>query len=70
MTIQLKGDWESRRVWLFDNEIFPGESQNIRNHSPEGFNWGYSGSGPAQLALAICIELFGPNKAREIYQDL
>lgn len=23
------------------------------NHSPNGFEWGYEGSGPAQLALAI-----------------
>ena len=29
------------------------------NHSPTGFEWGYGGSGPAQLALAIladCLE--------------
>lgn len=31
-------------------------SQRIRNHSPEGFNWGYYGSGPAQLALAILLD--------------
>lgn len=28
-------------------------SQQIYNHSPDGFNWGYLGSGPAQLSLAI-----------------
>jgi len=27
---------------------------DLFNHSPTGFEWGYSGSGPAQLALAIC----------------
>ena len=26
---------------------------DLRNHSPTGFEWGYEGSGPAQLALAI-----------------
>ena len=26
---------------------------DLVNHSPDGFEWGYSGSGPAQLALAI-----------------
>lgn len=26
---------------------------DLQNHSPDGFEWGYSGSGPAQLALAI-----------------
>ena len=25
-------------------------------HSPSGFNWGYYGSGPAQLALAILAD--------------
>lgn len=26
---------------------------DLANHSPDGFEWGYNGSGPAQLALAI-----------------
>ena len=26
---------------------------DLRNHSPTGFEYGYGGSGPAQLALAI-----------------
>lgn len=26
---------------------------DLANHSPTGFDWGYAGSGPAQLALAI-----------------
>src|SRR5262245_12952424 len=32
--------------------------QEIRNHSPTGFSWGYDGSGPAQLALAILADHF------------
>lgn len=31
-------------------------SCKVFNHSPDGFNWGYGGSGPAQLALAILLE--------------
>jgi hypothetical protein len=31
----------------------------VRNHSPTGFGWGYGGSGPAQLALALLIEATG-----------
>jgi hypothetical protein len=34
----------------------PARSQKIVNHSPDGFSWGYSGSGPSQLALAILLE--------------
>jgi hypothetical protein len=29
---------------------------DVRNHSPDGFEWGYGGSGPAQLALAILLD--------------
>ena len=32
---------------------------DLRNHSPTGFSWGYGGSGPAQLALAICADVYG-----------
>lgn len=29
---------------------------DLANHSPEGFEWGNGGSGPAQLALAILAD--------------
>lgn len=29
---------------------------DLRRHSPTGFECGYAGSGPAQLALAICAD--------------
>lgn len=31
---------------------------DLRNHSPTGFEWGYCGSGPTQLALAILADHF------------
>ena len=34
-------------------------SLEIANHSPDGFNWGYDGSGAAQLALAFCMRCQG-----------
>lgn len=30
-----------------------------RHHSPGGFAWGYSGSGPADLAMALCAVALG-----------
>ena len=30
---------------------------DLDNHSPTGFEWGYGGSGPAQLALAILADV-------------
>lgn len=42
---------------------------DIRNHSPSGFAWGYGGSGPAQLALAIlCDALEDDQRAEHLYQ--
>lgn len=32
---------------------------HIPHHSPTGFEWGYGGSGPADLALAILADYFG-----------
>lgn len=47
----------------------PGPSQKIRNHSPDGFQWGYGGSGPSQLALALVLDLGVADWAAEvIYQ--
>lgn len=69
ITFQLKGEATSRRVWLNGRELHPARSQKIRNHSPDGFAWGYGGSGPAQLALAVLIELIGPTKAQAHYQQ-
>jgi hypothetical protein len=32
---------------------------DVRNHSPTGFEWGYGGSGPAQLSLALLLDALG-----------
>lgn len=32
---------------------------DLANHSPTGFEWGYSGSGPRQLALALLAHSTG-----------
>jgi hypothetical protein len=32
---------------------------DLFNHSPAGFSWGYGGSGPAQLALALLADALG-----------
>jgi hypothetical protein len=52
------------------NVLSPKKSQALVNHSPNGFNWGYSGSGPAQLALALILHATGETYlARRYYQD-
>jgi hypothetical protein len=34
----------------------------VANHSPTGFEWGYAGSGPAQLALALLCDVLGDDE--------
>lgn len=44
---------------------------DLRNHSPSGFEWGYGGSGPAQLALALAADVLGDDDAAlDVYQRL
>ena len=41
---------------------------DLRNHSPAGFSWGYYGSGPAQLALALLADAISEDFALKNYQ--
>jgi hypothetical protein len=41
-------------------------SLKIRNHSPTGFSWGYLGSGPSQLALALLLDAMDAQTVDEI----
>lgn len=42
---------------------------DLVNHSPTGFSWGYLGSGPAQLALALLADILGDDQeALRLYQ--
>jgi hypothetical protein len=62
----LKGIASTRDVYLDGIWLDPQPSQKYHNHSPDGINWGFGGSGPAQLALAIMIEITGKPDG---YQD-
>jgi len=43
--------------------------EHLVHHSPDGFNWGYGGSGPADLARSIIADVTGDeNPHPAIYQ--
>lgn len=43
---------------------------DLRDHSPTGLEWGYHGSGPSQLALALLADATGDDAyACDRYQD-
>jgi hypothetical protein len=63
MKIRLRGQLNTGKVWL-NGELLPLEpSLRLRNHSPTGFSWGYTGSGPSQLALAVMLAVYGEERA-------
>lgn len=55
--------WTEPQVSVWEGEdskpLDPKPSQTLCNHSPDGFEWGYAGSGPAQLALAMLLDYTG-----------
>src|SRR6516165_8748734 len=43
--------------------------RDLINHSPSGFEWGYGGSGPAQLALAILANCLHDDGAALVFHQ-
>jgi len=64
----LKGNYSRRQIMLDNKELKPERSQMVFNHSPDGFSWGYDGSGPAKLALAVMLEFVDKSIALKLYQ--
>ena len=58
-------------VVTVDGQVLtPARSQQVMNHSPDGFAWGYAGSGPAQLALAILLAAgLSDDRAVRLHQE-
>lgn len=41
----------------------------VTHHSPDGFEWGYAGSGPSELALNIPVVYIGEKRALPLHQE-
>jgi len=67
-TVKIAGKGITREVTINGKLLSPVRSQKIVNHSPDGFSWGYGGSGPAQLSLAILLECVPEDDAISYYQ--
>lgn len=58
---------EEYTVTVSDDECLP-KRYDLLSASPSGFSWGFSGSGPSQLAMAILAHAFDDGFACEHYQ--
>ncbi len=43
-------------------------ARHVRDLGADGFEWGYEGTGPAQLSLALLNDLRGPDDALKLYR--
>ncbi len=57
------------RVLVYGRPGNPTPLKHLVRHSPDGFEWGYGGSGPADLARSIVGDVMGrPDPPPAIYQ--
>ena len=68
INIKLERGSEENRAWLNGQLLNPTISQAHINHIP-AFCRRFLGSGPSQLALGICLELFGKHLAMRVYHQ-
>lgn len=68
--VNIHGNIDTNVLFIDQKKVDLNKSLKVRNHSPTGFNWGYSGSGPAQSALAILLNYVDAETAQQYYQDL
>ena len=62
--------WNHDIICYRDEEgIHTNVPRRITRHSPDGFEWGYGGSGPADFALNILSIFLGQEEAERHYQD-
>ena len=67
-------DWKHvGEVHVFEDEmrvrLLPTMTEHV-NHSPDGFAWGYGGSGPAQLVFALLFDVTSDlDKTQRYYQE-
>lgn len=54
--LKLTIDGTSEKPEVVSEVLDAKPSLKVRNHSPDGFEWGYRGSGPSQLALALLLD--------------
>jgi hypothetical protein len=68
--MRIRGKHKTREVYIDGVLLDPTASQEIFNHSPEGFSWGSLGSGCSQLALALMLRFTGsPKIATRLYNE-
>ena len=67
----IRGAYRENAVYIDEARISTANSYRLRPHAPDGgVSWGYHGSGPSQLALALLLHFGATDKeALDWYQE-
>jgi len=65
-TYRGRRDGGGTEVTVDGNPLSP--RRDLRDFHADGYEWGYNGSGPPQLAFAILVDHMGPQGALEKYR--
>ena len=65
----LSGDADDVILWRTRDGEARASVHHVPQHSPTGIEWGYGGSGPADLARSILLALAGERAAGALYQQ-
>lgn len=64
---RINGKPEVKKVIINGPVAYLNPRLDLRKHSPDHFDWGYAGPGPAQLALAILADCLGDVTGQAFY---
>ena len=67
--LMIEGNASTCEIWINKSLLDPALSLQYAKHSLDGFAWGYTGSGPGQLALAILLRFMPAEDALQLYQE-
>ena len=61
--------WHTKMVRIDGEVLEPIESVGIMDNGVRGFNWGYIGAAPEQLALALLLKYTDTKMAVQLYKQ-
>lgn len=67
--LRIDGVGLDRSIYLFGERLNVEDSKAVYNHSM-GFNWGYKGASPAQLALSLALIYLEPTDAVTLHHEI
>lgn len=68
--VTIEGIISENKVFIDGISLDLQASLQIHDHSRDGFSWGFSGSGPAQFALALLMAFVDASTAHRYHQRL